>query len=201
MLLAACLAVVACTGNEGPPAPAPSASDPAAGPPTAACDFPDAADRAIAAIARRDFDTLAALAHPRRGVRLSPYATVDPESDRVMTVEELRAAATDHRVLLWGAHDGTGDPIELTCPAYFDRFVYTHDFLDAPQTAVNERLGKGNSIHNIPEAYPDGRFVEYHVPGINPDYGGLDWGSLRLVFVPVDGCWKLVGIVHDQWTI
>jgi len=24
--------------------------------------------------------------------------------------------------------------------------------------------------------------VEYHFPGIDPQYGGLDWRSLRLVF-------------------
>ena len=201
MLLAACLGLAACSGKNGTPPPAPTAPPERPVPLAAACDFDGAADRAIAAIAQRDYDTLATLAHPQRGVRLSPYATVDTDTDRVMTAADLRAAAGNHRILRWGAHDGTGDPIDLTCPEYFDRFVYSHDFVNAPQIAVDQRLGKGNSIHNIPEAYPNGRFIEYHVPGIDPDYGGMDWGSLRLVFAPVDSCWKLVGIVHDQWTI
>jgi len=43
--------------------------------------------------------------------------------------------------------------------------------------------------------------VEYHFPGIDPQYGGLDWRSLRLVFQQSGGEWYLVGIIHDQWTI
>ena len=119
----------------------------------------------------------------------------------MLTPNELRAAAADHDTYVWGAHDGSGEPIALTCADYFDRFVYSHDFVDAPRRSVDERLGMGNSIDNIAQAYPDGRYVEFHVPGTHPDYGGMDWGSLRLVFAPHDGCWKLVGIVHDQWTI
>ena len=43
--------------------------------------------------------------------------------------------------------------------------------------------------------------VEYHFPGFDPQYGGLDWASLRLVFQEFEGRWVLVGIIHDEWTI
>jgi hypothetical protein len=43
--------------------------------------------------------------------------------------------------------------------------------------------------------------VEYHFSGFVEDYGGMDWVSLRLVFIEEEGSWFLVGIVHDQWTI
>lgn len=43
--------------------------------------------------------------------------------------------------------------------------------------------------------------VEYYLPGENPDYGGLDWQSLRLVFQHKEGAWYLVGVIHDEWTV
>ena len=55
-------------------------------------------------------------------------------------------------------------------------------------------------INNIPDFYPGGMMVEYHFPGIDPEYGGLDWRSLRLVFIPYGEDWFLVGVVHDEWT-
>lgn len=192
-LLTAILGAGGCARDDRAPG-----ADPSAGPD---CTFEAVAGQTLSAIAQGDFETLASLTHPDRGVRLSPYATVDPATDRVLTIEQLRLAGTDHATYLWGASDGTGDAIELSCPDYFRRFVYSHDFLGASQSAADKRLGVGNSIDNIAEVYPDGRFMEYHVPGQNPDYGGMDWGSLRLVFVEHGRCWKLVGIVHDQWTI
>jgi hypothetical protein len=62
-------------------------------------------------------------------------------------------------------------------------------------------IGKGNTLENIHEVYPDGVFVEFHFTGFNEQYDGMDWKSLRLVFEQDGGSWRLVGIVHDQWTI
>ncbi len=59
----------------------------------------------------------------------------------------------------------------------------------------------GNSIDNSQEYYPGAMVVEYHFPGFDPQYGGLDWASLRLVFQEFEGRWVLVGIIHDEWTI
>jgi len=50
-------------------------------------------------------------------------------------------------------------------------------------------------------AYPTASFVEFHFTGFDPQYGGIDWSSLRLVFENVGGNWLLIGIVHDGWTI
>ena len=61
--------------------------------------------------------------------------------------------------------------------------------------------GNGSAIENVTEAYPDASFVEYHFDQLDPQYGGLDWCSLKLVFVSRDGAWKLVGIIHSQWTV
>jgi hypothetical protein len=37
--------------------------------------------------------------------------------------------------------------------------------------------------------------------GFDPEYEGMDWRSLRLVFEKKNDIWYLVGIIHDQWTI
>jgi hypothetical protein len=43
--------------------------------------------------------------------------------------------------------------------------------------------------------------MEYHFSGFEAQYEGMDWESLRLVFIQEDSTWYLVGIVHDEWTI
>jgi hypothetical protein len=43
--------------------------------------------------------------------------------------------------------------------------------------------------------------VEYYFPGFEAQYEGMDWKSLRLVFEQHQGSWKLVGIIHNEWTI
>jgi hypothetical protein len=59
----------------------------------------------------------------------------------------------------------------------------------------------GNSIDNSQEYYPGARIVEYYFPGFDPQYAGMDWRSIRLVFMEENNIWYLVGIIHDQWTI
>ncbi len=163
----------------------------------------DRADRAVEAIARRDWDSIAAMAHPERGVRFAPYGHVEPggECTVTLTPHQLASLAADSTTRCWGHFDGTGEPIRMAFGEYYQRFVHDRDYEDARRGAPDERLGQGNTLSNLPDAFgPDATFVEYHVPGTE-EYGGMDWGSLRLVFVPSGGEWRLVGVVHDQWTI
>jgi hypothetical protein len=43
--------------------------------------------------------------------------------------------------------------------------------------------------------------IEYYFPGFDPQYGGLDWRSIRLVFVQHGMDWYLTAIIHGEWTI
>lgn len=57
------------------------------------------------------------------------------------------------------------------------------------------------SIHtNVSQVYPAGEFVEFYFAGFDTEFGGVDWGSLRLIFEQLDDGWYLVGIVHYQTT-
>ncbi len=158
------------------------------------------ADRVVAALATGNPGALAAFVHPEGGVRFSPYGYVDTKDDRVLDAAAL-GSPDEGGPLRWGHFDGTGEPIDLTIREYFERFVFDVNFVDAPEVGYNTRIGSGNSIDNSPEVYPDGIRVEYHFPGFDAKYAGLDWRSLRLVFEYENNCWYLTGIIHDQWTI
>lgn len=160
----------------------------------------DVARDTVLALKSQDGTKLAALAHPAKGVRFTPYPHVGPR-DVVLAGTDLRGAFTDTRIRDWGTYDGRGDPIELTFADYYRRFVYDVDFANAPEVAYNRVIGSGNTIENTADAYPDAILVEYHFPGFDPQYGGLDWRSLRLLFERHADTWRLVGVVHGQWTI
>jgi hypothetical protein len=167
---------------------------------TQAPDLRGTAELVINSLADKDMEMVANFVHPERGVRFSPYAFVRDEH-QVFMPEELPDLLGSEEVYTWGNYDGTGEPIALEFEEYYEEFVYSADFADPEQIAINERLGQGNTINNIDDFYPEASFVEYHFSGFEEEYEGMDWESLRLVFVQEDGAWWLVGIVHDEWTI
>ena len=159
------------------------------------------ADDVMHAISNRDGENLAAYVHPKKGVRFTPYTYVNLEEDLVFTPPAVRSFFTDQHVYCWGSYDGTGDPINLTPSEYYSRFIYSEDFLNAEEIGYNEVLSSGNMLENQFEVYESPIVVEYYFPGFNPDYMGMDWRSLRLVFEEDGDDWKLTGVIHNQWTI
>lgn len=152
----------------------------------------------VTALAQRDMAMLARLVHPDKGLRLSPYACVELETDLRFQARRLSTLMADREPHIWGSADGSGKPIHLRFSDYFAAYVYDRDFVRAPDVAYNTTIGGGNTGNNLAEAYPRALFVEYHFPASAAEF---DWSSLRLVFEPKGGVWFLVGIVHDQWTI
>jgi Cell division protein len=167
-------------------------------PPTAQ----EAAKTVLRALKSGNMETVAAWVHREKGVRFSPYAYVDVEKDQVLTQEELSEAMTSTTVRVWREFAGNGDLIELTYADYHKKFVYDANFLDDAEIGLNKSLGEGTTINNLNEVYPKAThdFVEFHIDGIDPQYEGMDWRSLRLVFEKIGDDRALVGIVHDQWT-
>lgn len=149
----------------------------------------------------KDMESLAALIHQEKGVRFSPYAYVNQQEDIVLSKDEIINALDSDKMYIWGSYDGIGDPIELTYDEYYDTFIYDEDYANPHIIGNNVVVGTGTTLNNIGEAYSKGQFVEFHFTGFNPQFTGMDWRSLRLVFEEVEGVWYLVGIVHDEWTI
>jgi hypothetical protein len=159
------------------------------------------AAQAIKAIKDYDLEALSKMVHPEKGLRFTPYAFVDEKQDRVFTAQEIKQAGSSDKKYTWGSYDGTGEPIKGTFGEYYKKFVYDADFAHAKEIGYNQTLGKGNSLNNSKEFYKDSYIVEYYFPQIDPQYQGLDWRSLRLVFEKSGDDWYLTGIIHDQWTV
>lgn len=149
----------------------------------------------------KDYSALASWIHPTKGVRFSPYSYVNLETDVAIQADEFLEIANGSESLIWGVFDGIGDPIDLSFDDYYNRFVYDVDFLNPEMIGINSLIGKGNTLVNITDVYPDSEFVEFHFSSIDPQYDGIDWRSLILIMEEVDGDWKLIGIVHNEWTI
>lgn len=155
----------------------------------------------VQVIKDEDMNALSTYIHPTQGVRFSPYGYIDVATNQVFTIAQVSDLMTDPQILSWGSYDGTGDPIDLPFVDYFEEFVYDEDYVNPHIIGNNVLIGTGNTLNNIANVYPNGEFVEFHFTGFDPQYEGIDWSSLRLVFEEDNGTWYLIGIVHDQWTI
>jgi hypothetical protein len=159
----------------------------------------DRAAQVIVAFKNRDMAALSGCVSPQMGLRFSPYAAVK-DTYQVFPADKLAGLLSDSTVYNWGAYYGTGQSIELSFTDYYTKFIYDEDFANAPQVSLNHRLGVGTTLDNATDFYPGGMVVEFYFPGFDPSLEGMDWRSLRLVFVHENDSWNLVGVIHDQWT-
>lgn len=182
---------------------APPRDQPAPGSPPGTADAsPDTvAARAVRALRAETADSFVALVHPEKGVRFTPYTHVDSATDRRFTRDALRAAWRRPDSLLWGAYDGSGEPMRLSLRQYLDKFGGVFP-AGAPLRIArdSEPMGTGNSLNNIRAAYPRATIIEYHTDGHDPRYGGMDWRSLWIVMEMRGSEWYVTGVVHGSWT-
>jgi hypothetical protein len=157
------------------------------------------AEKAIKALAMRNMISLAGVSHPVKGVRFSPYASLDETVNPVLTARQLKTAFGDRTKRVWGHHDGSGEPIRMTFAQYYGKYVYDRDYAKAPQRRFNSPPVEFTERDNIWDLYPNAIIVEYRFP--EKAEGAIPWASIRLVFELDSGQWKLVAIVHDSWTI
>lgn len=185
--------------NSSDPSTAPS-NDSNAGPTdNAEQSLKETATTIVELLRDRDLTSLSDWIDPEQGLRFSPYSHIDKENAQVFQAGQL-PDFKDTTKLNWGIADGSGEPIELTFRDYFDKFVYNQDFAEAPSVTVNGIQAKGTIAFNGTEVYPNASYVEFYFPGFDAKVEGMDWQSLVLVFVPSGEDWKLVSIVHGQWT-
>ncbi len=149
----------------------------------------------------KDMDKLSLYIHPSKGIRFSPYPSVEIDRDRVFNKDEIKGIKNNNEVYEWGNYDGSGNPISLNFADYYERFVYDVDFSNPDIIGNNEIIASGNAIENVKEIYPQGQFIELYIKGDNPEFGDTSWRSLKLVFEEENGSWYLVGIIHGEWTI
>ena len=160
----------------------------------------EAGDAVLRALEAGDIDALAALVDPERGVTFTPYSTVDPHSDLTFLPDQLAQAGASGSTYIWGTTQGKGDAISLTLTQYLKTYVFNTDYTRAPVIGVDHVIASGNSLENVADAYPEARFLEYYFPGQDPEAEGLDWCALKLVFQEREGAYRLIGVIHSEWT-
>ncbi len=148
-------------------------------------------------IAQKDYITLSQNFHPD-GVRFSLYGYVDSASDLTIKATDFAQNATKKRT--WGMSYGDEKPILKNTSDYFKRHVYDADFLSVTKPTCNVSMPSGSTIINTAEAYKGCDYVEFYKAGTNPKYEGMDWRTLQLVFRKYQDQYKLVGIIHSEWT-
>ena len=158
------------------------------------------AAQVVTAFSGHDGSALAALVHPDKGVRFSPSAYVDLETDRVVSRDRITRQWQDTQVYQWGYAEGSGDPIALTAADYLDRYVSDRPYAAAGNVLIDSDRTLGTTVNNAATVYPLGRRVEYLVTPPEGQGDPNDWGALRLVFEPSGDRWYLVGVIHDTWS-
>lgn len=158
------------------------------------------ASEILTSLKAKDYKAFAAYFHPTEGVLFSPYAFIDIKTSINLSKADFLKLIEEHKPVNWGSYDGSGEPILLTAQQYLEKFVYNADYLQAEKTAYNQIIGKGNSLNNLNEIFPEQPFIEYYFSGFDKKYAGMDWTSLRLVFKLHQGNYYLIAVIHDQWT-
>ena len=158
------------------------------------------ASKVISLLKAKNAEELTNYVHEDKGVMFSPYAHI--EKDAVtFKKEEVVEVFQSQKKKTWGTRDGSGEPIELTPHEYYSEFVYDANYHEADEVVLDPTEPRGNTLKNIKELFPDAHVVEYYVKGTE-EYDNMDWKALNLVFEKDQiGEWKLVAVVHDQWTI
>lgn len=152
------------------------------------------------ALANKGYTSITNDIHPTRGVRLSMYAYVRPETDKVFSREQYAQYLQQSKIrFTWGEKDGTGDLLIEPLPSYLDMWVNAKKFSNA-SININKFKNNGNSINNLKKIYQKSDVVEFYYAGTEK-YSGMDWRVLRLVFDEYQGKRYLVAIINDQWTV
>ena len=134
------------------------------------------------------------------GVVVSLDAFIEPTAsdDVSLTVGDLDDRID--QVVLWGFADGTGYPVVDTVDGRLATYRRAPALLTPDEVGVDRRIGLGNTIDNLAEAFPAARVVEYHHAG-RGDLADFTWTSVRLAFEPREAGWTLVALASDGWTI
>ncbi len=128
-------------------------------------------DSVLVCLKKKDLNKLAGYIHPNLGVRFSPYAFIDTVNHLVMSRDMLSGTNIQKEKFIWGAEDGTGQPIKLSIGKYFDKFVYDSDFINAGEVNINKVITRGTTKNNVIEAYPECSFIDLFNPDISDKDG------------------------------
>lgn len=147
-----------------------------------------------------DYEDLSELVHPDYGLVLSPYATVNLNTNLRFTPAEVADFSEKNEKQTWGLQADGSQPITLTVTDYMSKFVFDRDYTNSPLIGLNYIVRTGNSRENVTESFPGAQFVDLCYPG-TAENEYTDWRILRLVFEPYEDTLRLTAIIHSEATI
>lgn len=157
------------------------------------------ADGLLAAFKNQNLTQIVSYIHPTKGVRFSMNTFVNVTTDKRLTRTQFQQYFNSNTKFTWGA-GASGMPLVTTIKNYLAMHVYNEDYLTAPDIYYNDFVGQTSAVSNVKQIYPTAQIIEYHFPGFDDAYGGLDWQAVRFVFEQSNGQWYVVGIIHDYWS-
>lgn len=163
----------------------------------------------LQALKNKDGKALASWVAPDRGLRFIPYPWDDISKAVVLGPKEIERIYQSKTKRVWGMGDASGDPIKMTGAQYLRHFVWNVDYskiTDREVLSLKDHLGKHYAYRinyeDVLETFPAAWAVTYFFPGVTgPQGGAMDWSWLTLVYAPQGTGWKLLGLVHKEWTI
>ena len=159
----------------------------------------DAALQVLNALRDGDMVRLAQWVHPEKGVAFVP-ATFISELNPVFSAEETAKLWENENNYLWGIESGSGEEIQMDFRSFYEQYLFPVDFLFADAVGYDTNIMTGGAIDNSRDVFPDSKFVEYHFDGFDPDFGGLDFRTLRIVLEPIGDRYYVVAIVNNEWS-
>lgn len=158
------------------------------------------ADVILGALKNADFRALADQVCSGSRLTYSPYARNLSKLPRIsFTRRDVAAFGGSRKKYVWGAYDGSGDPIRLTPREYHTEFVYDVDYkASAAKTHLDRKAFAADAdLAALAKAYPTAEIVTYKYAGTS-DASYKDARGLILVFEKRAGNWCLRAIAHDE---
>jgi|GEM_PF-1189931 len=152
----------------------------------------------VDALKNKDYAKLSTYLHPERGIHFSMYSFVS-DNDKNFSKTDFEKYVDSDEKFTFGHKDGSGAIYTVSIKDYLEDWVFKKDF-NKGKINYNNFEGKGNSLNNIKEKYPDAVTVENYLAG-TVEYSYMDWNSLILVFEKIDNQYYLVSVCNNQWTV
>lgn len=157
------------------------------------------AKRIINHIKAKEFDKVSSFVSIDSGLRFSSNSYITKE-DLQVPKEQVAGLWTNGKKYTWGTEEGSGEPIRKTFADYYTSYIYSKDFVNAPDIEVNKTLrGNTTSITNFKEVYPGSVNVDFHFPNTNED--AYDWATLRFIFIKENDSWHLRHIQQESYSM
>lgn len=163
------------------------------------------ADNVFSILSENNREELAKHVHPEKGVLVAPFIQVIPgvmseeHEPLVFKAEEIPSLFQDKTMYRWGDHGASGLPIEMTPADFFERYLYTKKQPDTYYVNQQNLSAPEFFTETIRGVFPDAHMVQYSFFETQ-EGDDLSWMQLTLIFEEYKDEWKLVGILHNEWT-